>query len=662
MLYQLFQGILVALSPPTVLWLLVGTGIGLVIGILPAIGGTVAVVLFLPFTYGMDLATALAFLMSIYTAVQYGDSVASILLNIPGGPSTVPSCWEGYPMTRRGEGARALGIATLGSMVGGLFACVVMVSLSWPLTAFAMKIGPPEYFALGVMALALISIASRGQTITGLIMGCVGLSVSFVGNDPVSGFIDRFSFGSVYLGGGIPFLSVILGVFAVAQIIRMFEEGGSTVQETSPNLTMGAALEGFLDVLRHPLTVIRALGIGIYIGILPALGPGTATVVAYVVEKKYSREKARFGQGAPSGLVATEVSKGCCSVGDMIPTFMLGIPGSVTGAVIMAAFIVHGVQPGPQFLLAGSTPYIVFASIILAQILIVLTGLPLIKVIGQVVRTPNALLAPILVVLCFIGAFADRNLSLDILLMIGFGMFGYVLDRLKYSLISFIIGLILGPLMEENFHRTLGMGYGSFDLLWTRPLAVTFFVITFLFLFWPYLKVIFFRLVGKVQPIAQDTASEFGPEKITFGEITLLIGLSVWSIVMLVESRSYPELVGFFPTVASYLMLGLIIWRSGYLVLRRVPWARGAWIRPSLSHDSMSWQWSVGTLLLYVFLIYFIGFLPATAIYLIAIPFLLRYQRKLAILVTAGVVTSGVAVFIWLLNIVFPDPYLTILF
>ena len=206
------------------------------------------------------------------------------------------------------------------------------------------------------------------------------------------------------------------------------------------------------------------------------------------------------------------------------------------------------------------------------------------------------------------------------------------------------------------------MGYGSIGFLWTRPIAVTFLVITFLFLSWPYLKGIFFWLVGKAPIASQDTASDFGSEKITFGEITLLIGLSVLSIVMLVESRSYPELVGFFPTVTSYLLLGLIIWRSGYLVLRRVPWARGAWIRPSLSHDSMSWQWSMGTLLLYVLLTYSIGFLPATALYLIAIPFLLRYQGKLLILVTGGVVTFGVAVFIRLLNIVFPIPYLTILF
>lgn len=662
MLTQLFEGALIALSPPTVLWLLLGTGIGLLLGVLPAIGGTVAIVLFLPFTYGMDLATSLAFLMSIYAAVQFGDSITSILLNIPGGPSTVPSCWEGYPMARRGEGARALGIATFGSMVGGLFGCLIMISLAWPLTIMAMKIGPPEYFALGVMALTLISIASKGETIKGLVMGCLGLSLSFVGNDPVSGFIDRFSFGTLYLGGGIPFLSVILGVFAVAQIIRMFEEGGCIVQETTPHLTIGDAFKGFLDVLRHPLTVIRSLGIGIYIGVLPALGPGTATVTAYVVERQYSREKEQFGRGAPSGLVATEVSKGCCSVGDMIPTFMLGIPGSVTGAMIMAAFILHGVQPGPQFLLSGSAPYIVFASLILAQILIVLTGLPLIRFIGHLVRIPNALLAPLLVALCFIGSFAERNTFQDILLMIVFGTFGYAVERLKYSLISFVIGLIIGPLIEENFHRTLGMGYGSFDIFWTRPLAIIFLVITLLFLSWPYMKMVFLWIAKKTPVVSRDSTKDSGPEQTSIGEIALLVGVGIVSVMMLVISRRYPGLVGFFPTITSCLMLGLIIWRLGSLVLRRAPWDCASSFRPSLCRDSMSWHWSTGTLVLYFFLIYSVGFLAATAIYLIGTPFLMRYQRKLLTLVTGGVMTFGVASFVSLLNIVFPKAYLTVPF
>lgn len=657
MLFQLLQGASVAATPPVFLWLILGTGIGLLIGVLPAIGGTIAVVLFLPFTYGMDLATSLAFLMSIYAATQYGDSITSILLNIPGGPSTVASCWEGYPMARRGEGARALGIATFGSMVGGLFGCIGMVSLAYPLTILAMKIGPPEYFALGIMALTLISIASKGETLKGLLMGCVGLSLSFIGNDPVAGFLDRFAFGSVYLAGGIPFLTVILGAFAVAQIIRMQEEGGTTVQESKPHLTIRAALNGFLDILRHPMTLVRSLGIGIYIGILPVLGPGTATVMAYVVEKQYSRESERFGQGAPSGLVATEVAKGCCSIGDMIPTFMLGVPGSITGAVIMAAFILHGVQPGPQFLLAGSTPYIVFASIILAQILIVLTGLPLIKVIGHVVRIPNSLLAPILTVLCFIGAFVERNIALDIFVMILFGIFGYGLSRLNYPLISLIIGIIIGPLVEDNFHRTLGMGYGSLGMFWTRPITVSFFLITFLFLAWPFAKDLIWPVRGKTSKPAESSVKKSDPENTTWGEIILLIGLGAFALILVLQGANYPGVIGLFPRITGYLMLALIACRFASLFFGHAQIASIRWPKIALGRDSMFWGWSLGTLIGYYLLIYLAGFTGATVIYLIAIPALLRYHRRVLILILGGGVSCAMAVFVKLLHIVFPRPF-----
>ena len=656
MLGQLLHGAIIALTPPTLIWLLVGTGIGLVVGFLPALGATVGVVLLLPFTYGMDLATSVVFLMALYATGQYGDSITSILLNTPGGPGTVASCWEGYPMARRGEGARALGISTFGSMIGGLAGCVGMVSLAWPLTILAMKIGPPEYFALGVMALTLISIASKGETIKGMIMGCAGLALSFIGNDPVAGFTDRFSFGSVDLAAGIPPLSVFVGMFAIAQIVRMLEEGGKTVQEKMPSLTIRDAFRGFLDVLLHPWTTIRSIGIGIYIGILPALGVTTATITAYLVEKQYSPEKEKFGQGVPSGLVATEVSKGCCVVGDMIPTFMLGIPGSITGAIIMAAFILHGIQPGPQFLLAGSAPYVVFAGIILAQILIVVAGLPLIRTVGYVVKAPNTLLAPALTVLCFIGAFVERNLPIDILYMIVFGVIGYALDKLRYSLISLIIGLIIGPLVETNFHRTLSMGFGSWHLFWSRPLTLAFFLITLLFLAWPYLKDLYFWIRGKSSPKAGSTSAS-DLSQTSMGEIMLLLVLVAFALVMLVDARGYPRNVALFPKVTCYAMLALISFRAGSLLYRhaRIPKARLRW--PSLSAGAMSWEWSIGTLVACFLLIYIVGFLGGVAIYLVAVPLLLRYGKKWIVLALAAAVTLGVALFAEALHIVLPSPF-----
>ena len=658
MLDALIDGLQSALTPPTVYWLLGGTLIGLVVGFLPAIGAIVGVVLFLPFTYGMDLATAVVFLVTIYATGQYGDSITSIMLNTPGGPGTVASCWEGYPMTRRGEGARALGISAFGSMVGGLAGCFAMVALAWPLTDLALKIGPPEYFALGVMALGLISIASRGETLKGLIMGCLGIALSFIGADPVTAVTDRFAFGSVHLAAGIPSVSVFVGIFAIAQIIRMFEERGSTIQEDKKApFKFADVFSGFWDVLKRPFTVCRSIFVGIYIGILPALGVTTATVTSYLIEKKYSPEREQFGQGAPSGLVAAEVSKGCCVVGDMIPTFMLGIPGSPAGAIIMAAFLLHGVDPGPQFLTSGSAPYIVFAGIACAQLIIVLAGLPLIKLMGSIVLIPTTLLTPTLAVLCFLGAFIERNLVTDILFLTAFGIFGYVLDRLKYSTISLIIGLIVAPLMETNFHRTWMRGSGSLELFWTRPLTVAFFAITLLFLAWPYIKTLWFFLTkgNSMRPRLTRKGSDV-PE-VRIGEIILLGALAIFGLAMLIYSKGYPFQTRLFPVVTCCAMLTLIGWRGGVLFLRGAQVGPMRLRKPWLLSDSMSWEWSLGSLIGYYLLIQAVGFLGATATYFVAVPALLRYSNKFTILIVAGLCTLSVALVARALHLVLPTPF-----
>jgi putative tricarboxylic transport membrane protein len=520
-----------------------------------------------------------------------------------------------------------------------------------------MKIGPPEYFALGIMALSLVSIASKGETMKGLMMACVGLSLSFIGPDPVSGVMDRFSFGSLTLASGIPILTVFLGLFAVVQVFTMLEEGGSIVQDVFPTFTVRDALTGFWDVLRSPLTLFRSIGIGMYIGILPALGVTTATITSYLVEKKYSADKEHFGEGAPSGLVAAEVAKGCCVVGDMIPTFTLGIPGSVTGGIIMAAFVLHGIQPGPQFLLAGPAPYVVFAGIILAQFLIVITGLPLIKYLTHITKIPNTLLAPILIVLCFVGALVERNLTFDIFYLFIFGVLGFILNRLGYSLISFVLGLILGDLIETNFHRTVGMGYGSLHLFWTRPLTIAFFGITLLFLAWPYLKVSYMRLSGKTSGKFPSTEIVPAALKIGFSEIVLLAALLLMSLGMLVESKHYPGNVKLFPNIVSYFILILIAWRLAPLILKRRQKIYDTSVKfkkPWLSKDTMSWEWSAGIFLSYCLLIYVLGFLISTTIYLLAVPLLLRYRSKFITVILAIATTISTALLARLLHVVLP--------
>jgi len=288
-------------------------------------------------------------------------------------------------------------------------------------------------------------------------------------------------------------------------------------------------------------------------------------------------------------------------VGDMIPTFMLGIPGSITGAIIMAAFILHGIQPGPQFLLSGSAPYVVFAGIILAQVLIVVFGLPLIRSVGYVVRIPNTLIAPTLTVLCFVGAFVERNIAFDIFFMILFGILGYALDRLRYSLDQSHYRTHHRAVGGDEFSSDPGYGLWSWHLFWTRPITVTFFIITLLFLVWPYGKDLYCSIRGKARKEGKVSEESSDRARTTMGEILLLGFLVLFSIVMLADARGYPKNVGFFPKLTCYTLVLLIVWRVVPMIFRRIRIAPVAWKKPWLSPGAISWEWSLGTLIGYFF-------------------------------------------------------------
>lgn len=624
---DLLGGIAQALSPPTVNWLLLGAAIGLVIGVLPAVGATVGVVLFLPFTYGLDLPTAIVFLLAIYTTGQYGDSVSSILLRTPGGPGTIVSCWDGYPMTRRGEGARALGIATFGSMVGGLIGAIILAGLAYPLTQGAMELQPPEYLVLGIMALALVSVASNGQTGRGVVMAAAGLLVSFVGQDPISGFTDRFSFGLDSLTSGVPELTMFVGLFAITQILVMLGNRDPDAAVPTERLSYRQAWRGFGDVVSRPGTVVRSSLTGTGIGILPGLGVTTATITAYLLEKRRSPERERFGKGAPAGLVAAEVSKGTCAVGDMIPTLTLGIPGSLTGAIILSAFILQGVQPGPAFLSSGTEPFIVFAGITLTQLLIVIVGFPLIKAFTQITKVPNRILAPVLVVLCFLGSFVERNQVGDMVFLILAGLFGYALVRSGYPAITFVLGIILGPEIERNFHRTLQMGGGSPELLWQRPLALTLLVITVAFFCWP----IVYKRLKRREDTTENTPDEEelpGAERPSARNALIMeAALTVAAAALLVVSLGYPRSAATFPVIVSAALLVFAGWRTVRSVRAR------AWQREE--RFTGGWPLAAGSLVAYFLAIELVGFVVASVAYLVVVPLLFRYRKIWPVVATA---------------------------
>ena len=479
------QGFAIALQPEVLLYLLIGTAIGLVIGALPGLGPLFGVALMLPFTFGMPAATAIIFLVSIHAATAYGDSIASILINTPGGVGSVAACWDGYPLAQKGKAAMALGISTVGSLFGGIIGWLTLVGIAPLLTAFAMQIGAPEYFMLGLLALSLLAIAAKGENTKGLILGGFGLLLAFVGQDPIQGLNYRFTFGNIYLEDGLPLVPVTVGLFALSQAIVLAGEGGSIAETFDAK---GSVLEGVREVITRPLTILRGGIVGILLGIMPALGISTANIIAYFVEKQASKDPDSFGKGNPAGLLAPETSKSACVVGDLIPTFTLGIPGSATTAILMVALIIHGLDPGPRFFLSGPTPYAVFVGILLAQFAFFISGLFLARYFAKIVYIPNALLVPSIILLSFVGSFAMRNRMEDVVITIVFGLVGYFLNRAHWPTACMVLGLVLGDLVEGNFHRALAIGDGTIGIFFDRPISLTLLVFTVIFLVWPYIQ------------------------------------------------------------------------------------------------------------------------------------------------------------------------------
>jgi putative tricarboxylic transport membrane protein len=355
--------------------------------------------------------------------------------------------------------------------------------------ALALKMGPAEYFMIGVLALSLLSMASEGSVVKGLILGGFGLLLSYIGRDPITA-IERFTFGSMFLEDGLPLAAVFVGLFAVPQVVILAEQGGSVAEVIEAK---GGIWRGVREVLRYPVTVIRSGLMGIYMGVMPALGISAGSVLAYLVEKRASKDPESFGKGNVRGLLAPEVAKNACLVGDLIPTFTLGIPGSGVTAIFMAALILHGVQPGQDFFSKGALPYTVFAGILLAQFSFFVLGLFFAGNLAKVVRIPNAILVPIVVVLCCIGSYSIRGFMIDVTIMIIMGVIGYCLVKTKWPLPCFVLGFVLGNILEANFQRALLIGRGSLMPFVTRPGSLIILIITVGLFVWPYIKPMFFR-------------------------------------------------------------------------------------------------------------------------------------------------------------------------
>lgn len=466
---------LAVFTDPLVIGLVVaGTLLGVLVGALPGLSSSMAVALLLPFSLYLDPVPGIAFLAALYCAGTYGGSITAILINAPGAPPSAATAFDGYPLAQRGEAGRALGIATIASATGGILSVVALL-LGAPLLArLAYRFGPPEYFALAVFGLSMLASLSGTGRVKNLIGGCLGLLISTVGLDLTTG-VERFTFGVAGLYDGIHFIPVLIGLFAVTELLTQAEQLGRTTRLaalTALKLPTLADIRGVLG------TILRSSGIGIFIGLLPAEGSTMAAMISYNEAKRWSKHPEQFGTGALDGIAGPEAANNAATGGAMVPTLALGIPGSATAAVILGGLQVQGLRPGPYlFEEQPALLYGIFFAMLLANVLFLGIGLVGAKLFARVSLIPPALLWPAVFVLCIVGAYGVEQSTIDIWVMTIAGLAGFVLKRRGFAAAPIIMGLVLGGLVETSLAQSMII----FDQDWTgflhRPIALVFFIL-----------------------------------------------------------------------------------------------------------------------------------------------------------------------------------------
>ncbi|SER48309.1 putative tricarboxylic transport membrane protein [Vreelandella subterranea] len=477
MLDSFLNGLAVVFQPMNFLLLTSAVFIGFIGGALPGISGVILVVILLPVTYGMDPTAAFMLLTAIYGSTVFSGLITAILYRAPGTPEAVMTAFDGYPMTQQGQAGKALGIGVLSSAIGGLVGTIALIIFTPVLASFALKFSSPEYFALAVLGLTVVA-SLGGRLIYGLIGACLGLFIATIGFDPLTG-TSRYTFGSLELAEGVGLIPVIVGLFAISEVMKraLGEETHQPLKKVSINIFD-------MHILRKiGVTLSRSSLLGVVIGILPGIGASTAAMVSYSEAVRWSKTPEQFGKGAPEGIAAPEAANNAAAMGALVPLFALGIPGSGTTAIILGAFIMHGLQPGPMFMVTSSDlVYAVFAGLFIVNFMILLFSKPFIALFTRLLNIPYSALGPIIVMCCIIGTYSVRNSMFDVWLMLGFGVLGYLLEKLKFPLVSIILGLVLGPIAESELRRTLAMSRGDFMIFFERPISATLIVISLLLL------------------------------------------------------------------------------------------------------------------------------------------------------------------------------------
>ena len=472
----IIQGFLYVLHPSHFPFLFLGVAGGIIVGAIPGLTGSVGIILLLPFIYHLDASTAIVMLCGMFCGAIYGGSISAILISIPGTPSAAATVLDGYPLAQKGEAGKAIGIATIASTTGGIISTFCLMFIAPQLARFALKFGPEEYFALMIFGLTIIASVSGESLVKGLISGFFGLLIATIGLDPITGYA-RFSFNIPNLMTGFPLLPVLIGLFAISQIFIQLEAVGEKSRHFRQKIKN--VLPSFKELKRLSTVIIASSFLGTFIGIIPGTGGTIASFLAYSEAKRWSKDPDSFGRGNIIGVAAPEAANNGTTGGAMVPLLSLGIPGDVITAVMLGALLLIGIRPGP--LLFKEHPEIInsiFAGMLLANVLILLLGILSVRLFPQVLRTPAAILFPVIFTLCFLGAFSLNNSVYDMFIALVFGIIGYIMRKNNFPVAPVVLGVVLGPIAEDELGRALIISHGDWTVLFQSPLAIFFYVIS----------------------------------------------------------------------------------------------------------------------------------------------------------------------------------------
>lgn len=476
----LMHGFSVALSGLNVFLVFVGVFLGTIIGMLPGIGPINAIAILFPIVlqFEMTPSSALIFFAGIFYGSQYGNSISSILLNVPGTSSAAVTCIDGNPLAKQGKAGPALAMSAVASFAGGVLSIFLLIFFAPYLSKLAIDFGPAEYFVLMVCAFTALTSFSHGSFIKAVFSAILGLAIATVGIDDLSfSGMRRFTFGVEELGDGIDFIVVVIGVFAISEVFLFLSDMTSnTVQTVAP---VNKVLLTLKELKESAAGILRSCVTGFLVGVLPGAGATIASFLAYNTEKKMAGSKGKFGQGDLRGVAAPESANNSSAVGSFIPLLVLGVPGSETTAVMLAALITLGVTPGPTMLVDQPDMFWgVAASMFIGNLVLIVLNLPLVKVLARILLVPRWILMPLIAILSIVGVYVLNGSEFDLILMLVFGVVGFIMRKTGFPLAPLILGLVLGGLIEVNFRRALTYSYGDYSTFYESPISISLWIIT----------------------------------------------------------------------------------------------------------------------------------------------------------------------------------------